>query len=370
MEVNGILNNKEAKSGSKNIMKIPEKIKNSFYRAFLAVFVFYFLWFIVNYTLLIFLMPKMVFSLPLRLILDLALAILALYFTRKVRILARQNQGNSRKLNTKKLAFVSFLIMVVFFGGLIGYYRIQSIKDEQYVKTHVISFNAIKHGNVPASQYYSTIKRVQSTLDSLRAQYKATPLGTPLKEIDLYPDHDTFVIDTGITSTTVAFFQVVNGNPTIFIPVDLFLIQPESIAHEVMHAFMYEELGNDYLNIPLWFHDGMAQLYSFSGMNLVDQRVKTNVGLWSEKPNVLLSPDFILNRLNYPGDDESIYLFYSASFSLTDFLNSKDNRHLFTDIVVEMSKGISFDEAFKNVTHGDVEKTYYDWVNQCTGLTN
>jgi hypothetical protein len=349
------------------IQTINSNIKLWIYRVVIGIAIFLFLFYIVQNMLLIFLMPNFVYNPVVQLITGVIIALIAFIISIRV----KENSFKPRqtkKQNVKKFYLFLFLFFILMMCGTIVYLKIKSANDKSYYQSHNVEFSIIKHDEIQDTKLYANVKIIQTTIDSLRNRYQINPHGTPLKELHLYANHESFVKQTGKPNDTAAFFSLQSGIPCIYLPSDLYLQQPELLLHETMHSFMYEVLGESYREIPLWFHDGYSQYSSLSWLNLLDKRVQTRQSLWRTKPKNLLESSFLLTRFNYPSDSITRDLFYNASFAFTDYIELKSSNNLFVEVLYAMSAGDSFDEIINEQFDIGIEVLYYEWVKTITGL--
>jgi hypothetical protein len=262
--------------------------------------------------------------------------------------------------------------MLAVFGGLLGgrllYIQIQSAFDKRWCENHSIEFNIIKHDEIEEYRVDRSVRRIQESLESFRNQYPINTSGTPLKELHLYANHDSFIAQTGSDNNTAAFFSLRSGVPGIYMPANLYFMQPEAILHEAMHSYVYEIFGESYGEIPLWLHDGYAQYLSMNWSDLIDKRVRTKLFLWKNKPKDLQAPAFLLYCSQYPSDTKTKDLFYKSSFAFVDFLESRTNDNLFTQILYDTSRGKPCNTTIKESMGIDLDSLYFNWVKLNTGL--
>ena len=280
-------------------------------------------------------------------------------------MIRRQTKKASIK---KRILYYALLFVVVLalLGGRLLYIRIQSAFDKRYCENHRIEFVIIKHDEIEESRVYRSVRIIQNTLETFRNHYQLNASGTPLKELHLYANHDSFIKQTMSENDTAAFFDW--RVPAIYMPADLYFMQPEAVLHEAMHSFMYEILGESYLEVPLWLHDGYAQYFSMNWADLIDNRIQTKSFLWKNKPRDLQEPYFLLYRREYPADPKTKGLFYKSSFAFVDFLESRTDDNLFTQILYDISRGRPYNIVIKENIGADVGSLYYSWVKMNTGL--
>lgn len=333
----------------------------------MATLIFLILLATITYILLAFLMPNVVFNIVLRSTTEIICAIVAVMLSFRIKEDVFLRKQLNKETN-RKIYIYAFLIIVLMFGGVFVYSRIQSSNDKQYYESHSIEFSVIEHDEVKETMVYANVRRIHSSLEALRSGYSIDAVGVSLKEIHLYANHDSFIRQTGASEDTAAFFRFRDGVPAIYLPANLYLIQPESILHEVMHSFVYEVIGESFREIPLWLHDGYAQYASTSWYDLIEERIKTKSSLWYDKPQELQEPTFILYRSNYPSDPKSKKLFYQTSFAFVDFLELKTSHNLFPQILNDTSKGKPFNLTISEILGISLDSLYYEWIKLNTGL--
>ena len=110
------------------------------------------------------------------------------------------------------------------------------------------------------------------------------------------------------------------------------------LPHEMTHLILADFIGN---NIPLWFNEGLAV-----NMELTSKLRYVNAIKKELKKGSNISIYEVIDRTNYPEDDEKVLLFYSISYSLVDFLRSK-GLYRFTNLCRSLRDGRSFEDALK-----------------------
>ena len=66
-----------------------------------------------------------------------------------------------------------------------------------------------------------------------------------------------------------------------------------TVMHELVHAEMCRMLGvAAYRSIPLWFHEGMAQLHAHLGISRADERILNRALLWFKRDDLLAPHQF------------------------------------------------------------------------------
>ena len=347
--------------------KISVALKLKIFRAFFAVFSFCILLSLITQILLIFLMPNVVFNAILRPITEIILAIISIIISFRIKD-DIFTSVQTRKTHTKKYMplVLLFLLVGVLLGGRLLCIRVRAEDDKRWFEDHSVEFAVIKHDEIDESRVMRSARKIQETLEGFRNQYQTSKSGTPLRELNLYANHDSFTQQTMSDNNTAAFFDP--RGPSIYMPADLYFMQPEAILHETMHSFMYEILGEKFREIPLWFHDGYAQYFSMNWLDLIGKRVQTKLFLWENKPNDLQAIDFLLNRYVYPTDSTKKDLFYKSSFAFVDFLESRTGNKFYIQVLNDMLNGRSFNIAVNERAGISLNSIYFDWVTLNTGL--
>lgn len=333
----------------------------------ITILLFFILDNLVTSILLVFLMPNLVFNPILRPITWIVLAAISIsiaFLFRDIRFTREQKNVSGIKRFLPLGLFV--LLMLVLMGGRLLCIRVQADDDKRWFEDHDVEFTVIKHDEIEESRVERSARKIQETLEGFRNQYQSSKSGTPLRELHLYANHDSFTQQTMSDNNTAAFFDP--SGPSIYMPADLYFMQPEAILHETMHAFMYEILGGKFREIPLWFHDGYAQYFSMNWLDLIDKRVQTKLFLWDNKPNDLQAIDFLLNRYVYPTDSTKKDLFYKSSFAFVDFLESTTGNKFYVQVLKDMLNGRSFNVAVNERAGISLHSIYFDWVTLSTGL--
>jgi len=118
------------------------------------------------------------------------------------------------------------------------------------------------------------------------------------------------------------------------------------LPHEMTHLILADYIGN---NIPLWFNEGLAVNMELTSKPGYISAIKEEL-----KKGKSLSIHEVLDKTNYPEDEEKVLLFYSISYSLVDFLRSK-GQYRFTNLCRALRDGRNFGQALRTSYQFDFE---------------
>jgi hypothetical protein len=110
------------------------------------------------------------------------------------------------------------------------------------------------------------------------------------------------------------------------------------LPHEMTHLILADFIEK---NIPLWFNEGLAVNMELTSKLRYIGAIKQEL-----KKGNKLSIHEVLDKTNYPEDEEKVLLFYSVSYSIVNFLRSK-GQYRFTNLCRALRDGRSFEDALK-----------------------
>ena len=122
----------------------------------------------------------------------------------------------------------------------------------------------------------------------------------------------------------------------------------EVLPHEIAHLILWDHLGFNNRNAPLWFEEGVAQLEEPATRAKVQEALKGVVQAGKHIPFFTLmaaKPEDLKERLN-------VSLFYAESLSVVVFLIEKYGQDAFYRLSKELRDGKDFNEAFVRAYSG------------------
>ena len=138
-------------------------------------------------------------------------------------------------------------------------------------------------------------------------------------------------------------------------------------AHEVVHAMMCQSLGREkFLEIPMWFHEGVAEHYSAKGVLRIKSRVMNRVEVLRAR-NQLIEPARFCAEDFYSSSASEMSLFYATSQELVKSLAATHGIQKFHVVVDSLRLGTPFDDAMETMLGGICLDIYPRWVSSFGG---
>jgi len=189
-------------------------------------------------------------------------------------------------------------------------------------------------------------------------------------KIEIYRDIDQLSRLTGLESWAAGFTTYTAAGPVIHIPTE----QDDSAiddtpAHEVVHAVVYQLIGSKINMLPAWFKEGLSQYLSEAGLWNLPGRDVARLGLWRDKNSVMPADYFYAFSPDSPSSEEEIYFFYDASHEFMRYLSSAGGADAPWQVIEEVGKGRSFEQAFSAAFGASFEGYYTDWVRSFWGVS-
>ena len=139
--------------------------------------------------------------------------------------------------------------------------------------------------------------------------------------------------------------------------------------HEMVHAMMYRSLGARAFHlVPLWYHEGMAQLHEDEGLHRTMKRAWVRVSTWLNRRGLPDPESFCGN----PGleSPEDVALFYSAAHEFIRSLEARRGRAVLDAVVAGMGSGAAirdagtvgvFEDSLRDRLGGTCVELYGEW---------
>ena len=106
----------------------------------------------------------------------------------------------------------------------------------------------------------------------------------------------------------------------------------QSIPHEMVHFYLYQVLGVNYENLPLWFNEGLASLIESNPNPNYDLVLETAVANQATIPFAQLCTRF-------PLAEETAVLAYAQSLSLMEYIQDRYGNSGFQQLIAAYANG-------------------------------
>ena len=134
-----------------------------------------------------------------------------------------------------------------------------------------------------------------------------------------------------------------------------------TVMHEVVHAEMCRMLGGTaFRSMPLWFHEGMAQLHAHLGISRTDERTLNRALLWFKRGDLPAPHQFC-------GDSTwrsfiQMPLLYATTWEFVRFLEESKGRNHLHGIVQDVHEGVAFEDSLDFRFGGNCHELYGQWI--------
>lgn len=280
----------------------------------------------------------------------------------------RQLQHQKKTRLTRRQVGLLLGLWVILLAFVAGQYFYQTNSDNNMLKRSSQYFSVQRNGQVAQDRIDRTLMELTRPMASLAGEWLAGNAPT-IVHVEIFSNRSSMVQALSLPAWSGGLTGCTPNGPIIFLPAEnsgnrFTGVSPTSTpAHEAVHALMCLSVGwQVFHNLPLWFNEGVAEYESLKGTQNLPGRASNRLVLWIRRSELLDTQQF----LSYvPGDSESeVGIFYSASFELVRFIVAKHGETALTSIIKLTKEGMSFDDAFENVTGQTQEQIYERWKGE------
>ena len=278
----------------------------------------------------------------------------------------RKSSANKRKHSMRArltVVLLTLAALISVFGGMWYYDRIESARLLNSARSH---FTIVVLKPVPQDRVDNTLVELEKQLLRLNREY-GTDNGDIIK-VNLYNNAAEYQ-NASQPEWSGGSSGIEHGNPVINLIAEQggnFFTRTEATAtpaHELTHIILYEMLGQNIKQIPLWFNEGLAEYESKKGCSNSYKRANVRFSLWLLKTDIINSSSTISHFASYPSQNSQIFPFYATSFELVRYIVETSNKDALSQIVIMVRDGESFEHAIYAKTGVSSEELYDKWLN-------
>ncbi len=194
----------------------------------------------------------------------------------------------------------------------------------------------------------NTLKEAEEDLDRILANLDDAKLKNKWQKekrvkIFLFETQAAFQVAGGAPSWAAGHANYETRSIASFVGSDAFL--SSTLPHEIAHLVLFDLTG-DYQNVPRWLHEGFA-LSQESGQG---ERMNPVIKLAAHEGKMVpLKMLTIVNASTQTPGAANVY--YAEAQAFVSFL-IKNGRDRFRDFILNLSKGLTFEEAIERAYHG------------------
>ncbi|MDO8971083.1 MAG: peptidase MA family metallohydrolase [Saprospiraceae bacterium] len=261
----------------------------------------------------------------------------------------------------------------------ITYWFRAKTNDEKYYDSEKLQFDyidnrevwqSIDDGAIQVNWLQGDLDFGQDALNSASAAAKSTQ--------NLFPGQNVvglriYIYDSAVRVQEALYYnssELIVGQANPDLGIVLISISPgdeqrlemdRQIPHELMHFIIYQMVGDNYANVPLWLNEGLASLAE-TFTNPDYQRALKKAA----KENNLMPMAGLC--VVFPQDASGAFLGYAQSASFLRFLQAKyGNKSLF-DLVNAYKNGYSCEDGVQAASGSSLNQLDYRWRQETLGL--
>jgi hypothetical protein len=286
----------------------------------------------------------------------LVLALLVYFLSRMLTVSLRL--GGARK---------TLLVVLVLAMGAAAIYFPRVASEKALLARAQPHFILTRHGSVEQNRVDYTLIQMEKGLETYQAAAGAKGF-VPIK-VELYPDAARLRADTGLEAWAGGFTSYASGAPVIYLPA---VADDSGVAdtpeHEVIHALVYQRLGQAGKTLPDWFSEGTAQYFSQGGWARLPSRDVARLGMWRNGDAVLSAAEFQSFSTGSAVPDEDIFFFYDCAYEFTRHLCRQSGEGCIIKAMDGVASGSSLAAALSKATGQSFEESYSAWVAAFWGI--
>jgi hypothetical protein len=139
------------------------------------------------------------------------------------------------------------------------------------------------------------------------------------------------------------------------------LIMEQQIPHEMAHVLLFQKMGANYSNLPVWFSEGFASLAELYPNSDYSQSLDTAV----QKTSLLGISSLCLS---FPVETSQVFLAYAESKSFTQFLKQNFGSSGLESLIQEYADGLGCKEGIDAAFHFSLDSLEKRWKQEVLGI--
>lgn len=316
-------------------------------------------------------LPGDLFSLPLIVIIPVALILLSVFSgwaCCKLKQKVPAGWGHSRKGRVTVLLLLAVILLFssLTLAGISSYPLASAAMQTADAGMHEGNFKVIIRGDISEKLVTDTVMELEQGVNSFRTKYNVHYADR--HKLYLYCDADTMQRETMVSSEVLGFVRFEDGQPAIYLPVKqrsnplLEMGDGSTLRHEALHIVFAELLGEEKTyGIPCWFHEGMACCESLDHAASSLHRTGLRYELYRNAATV--TPADILLDGNPPLEKVD-HNFYLTAYELTRYILQRRGEELPRYLIWNVINGISFERALEACCGAGPRDIYEEWYGR------
>ncbi len=268
----------------------------------------------------------------------------------------------SAKLN----AVIAICALLVVIGFLIGTDRLERSRISAAADAALRHFNVTTYGDdLDNSRFDRTLAEFEWARDRLSSEMPAMRFKTPI-ELHIFETLNDYHVSTGRQLSGGSMVCDPDG-AVVFVPLEE-AIDPlaendftQIPVHEMAHAMLCHTIGRTaFYSVPLWFHEGLAQIYENESHQKRIYRIVNRSIVWRKRHDLMRPEEFC--HFRFVGSHSEIRMFYRTSMEFVRYLKRDHGHQRLLALIDDVRQGTAFTESLAVRFGGTCETLYAGWL--------
>ena len=228
-------------------------------------------------------------------------------------------------------------------------------------------FNVTTNGEgFDKSEVDRTLAEFHWARDRLRLEWPHPTLSSPIS-LNLFENWEDYLVGTGRKWSGGSMVCQPTG-AVIYVPLEEVVNESTETdltqvpMHEMAHAMLCQFMGaNAFYSLPIWLHEGLAQIYENESKPKRLYRVVNRLVTWFSRQTMMTPEAFCEGQ--YGDSHSEIASFYRTSMEFVRALESNHGRPKLMAIVDDVRREIAFNDSLLGNFGGTCETLYSEWLD-------
>ncbi|MXZ02143.1 MAG: hypothetical protein F4Y88_00235 [Chloroflexi bacterium] len=268
----------------------------------------------------------------------------------------------SAKLN----AVIAICLLLIVIGFLIGMDRLEQSRIRAASDAALQQFDVTTYGeDLDISRFDRTLAEFEWARNRISSEMPATHFKTPI-DLHIFETLNDYHIGTGRPLSAGSMVCDAEG-AVVFVPLEE-AIDPlaendstQTPVHEMAHAMLCHTIGRTaFYSVPLWFHEGFAQIYENEGRQKRIYRIGNRSIVWLKRHDLMKPEEFC--HFRFGGSHSEIRMFYRTSMEFVRYLKHYHGHQGLLALIDDVRQGTAFTESLAVRFGGTCETLYAGWL--------
>jgi hypothetical protein len=130
----------------------------------------------------------------------------------------------------------------------------------------------------------------------------------------------------------------------------------QSLPHEMLHFYLYQNMGENYHNLPTWLNEGLATLAELSPRPTYETVLQTAVADQTTIP---------FNQLcaGFPSEDEATLRAYAQSVAFVRYIQAQYGNQALRDLIAAYNDGATCQSGVERVLSMSLDELNQAWLH-------